>query len=191
VRVIGGSARSVPLYEVRTTTTRAMTDRVKTSLFSVLDPRLPGAHAVDLFAGAGSIGVEALSRGAASCIFVESDRACLRTIQRNLERTRLADRAEIIGRDAWRAVRDLAERGPFADIVFLDPPFRYGKSPERARLTELAARIADGLLLPNALLVYHHEFDTPGDLAVPNLAVADQRRYGRNIVTLLRRATPA
>ena len=186
MRVIGGSAGSVPLYEFKSPNTRPMTDRVKTSLFSILDPLIPDAVVVDLFAGTGALGIEALSRGAAICTFVERDRVCLRTITRNLERTRLADRARIVGRDAWRGVRELVDAGVKADLVLFDPPFLLGKPPRRPRLTELASMVADGLLAPDGVLVYHHEADTPGDLAVPSLHITDRRDYSRNVVTFFR-----
>jgi len=177
----------VPLYEVKAATTRPMTDRVKTSLFSILNPVLPDAQVVDLFAGTGSLGIEALSRGATFCTFIERDRACLRTIARNLERTKLADRGLILGRDAWRGVRELIADGTQADLVFFDPPFRMGKPPHRERLVALARMLAEGLLAPGGMLVYHHEFDTPGELGVQGLARVDERHYSRNVITMFRK----
>lgn len=188
MRVIAGSARSVPLYEVRGQTTRPMTDRVKTSLFTILTPRIPGASVVDFFAGTGSLGIEALSRGAAFCAFVERDRACVRIIERNLARTKLADRARLFSGDCGRVSHRLVALGTRADLVFLDPPFQMGKSFERARLVKLTQVITDGLLAADGLLVYHHEFDTPGDLGVSALEIEDRRDYGRNVVTLFRKA---
>jgi len=191
MRVIAGSARSVPLYEVRASTTRPMSDRVKTSLFSILMPHIPGAQVVDLFAGTGSLGIEALSRGAAFCTFVERDRACVHTIARNLERTKLAHAARLLAGESGQRVRQLVAEGTRADLVFLDPPFRMGKGAQRKRLVGLGTMIASGLLAPDGLLVYHHEFDAPGDLEAPGLVRVDQRAYGRNVITLFRRGEGA
>ena len=187
MRVIAGTARSIPLFGVKATTTRPMTDRVKTSLFSILNPRLPGAVVIDLFAGTGTQGIEALSRGAAGCTFIERDPACIRMLARNLERTHLEENATVLKYDAWSAVRDLAERGFSADMVLFDPPFRMGKALERQRLLKLVGMLCEGPLAQGGLLVYHHESDTDGELAVEGLEVTDQRKYSRNIVTFLTR----
>jgi 16S rRNA (guanine966-N2)-methyltransferase len=183
MRVIGGTARSVPLYEVEADTTRSMTDRVKTSLFSIIDLRLPGASVADLFAGTGGLGIEALSRGADHCTFVERDRACVGIIEKNLNRTRLADGALVLGVDAWRGAGDMAESGRTFDLVFLDPPFRLGLPPERSSLIELARVAADRLLVSGGMLVYHHELGAIGDLETDGLTLSDRREYGRNVIT--------
>jgi len=166
-----------------------MTDRVKTSVFSIVDPMIPGARVVDLFSGTGGLGIECLSRGAEHCTFVENDRGCVEIIRKNLERTHLADRSRVLTLDAWRGARELADTGRMFDLAILDPPFRMGEPPERARLVELVQLIADSLMAPGGLVVYHHEKGTPGDLGVSELPVADHRNYGRNIVTFFRAAT--
>ncbi len=186
MRVIGGIAGSIPLYEVKAQTTRSMTDRVKTSVFSILDSLLVDAVVLDLFAGNGGLGIEALSRGAEACTFVDRDRTCAHTIARNLERTKLRERGRIIERDARAAVTQLVSEGFHADIVLFDPPFDLGKPPRRAALEKLAERVTEELLVPHGLFVYHHEQDTAGDLNAAGLARVDQRVYGRNIVTFLR-----
>jgi len=185
VRVIGGIAGSVPLYEVKAQTTRSMTDRVKMSVFSILDPLLGDAEVLDLFAGTGGLGIEALSRGARFCTFVDRDRTCARTIARNLDRTKLADRGRILERDSRAAVAQLAAEGLRADIVLFDPPFALGKPPRRIALERLIASVAERLLAPDGLIVYHHEQDTAGGLFASGLEPVDQRNYGRNIVTFL------
>lgn len=189
MRVIGGIAGSIPLYEIKAQTTRSMTDRVKTSVFSILDPLLDDAEVLDLFAGTGGLGIEALSRGARFCTFVDRDRTCAHTIARNLDRTKLADRARIVERDARSAVTQLASEDLQADIVLFDPPFDLGKPPRRTALEKLAASVAERLLAPDGLIVYHHEQDTPGGLFASGLEPVDQRNYGRNIVTFLRLRT--
>jgi 16S rRNA (guanine(966)-N(2))-methyltransferase RsmD len=189
VRVIGGIAGSVPLYEVKAQTTRSMTDRVKTSVFSILDPLLDDAEVLDLYAGTGGLGIEALSRGARFCTFVDRDRTCARTIARNLDRTKLADRGRIIERDARAAVTQLAAEDLRVDLVLFDPPLDLGKPPRRSALEKLIASVAERLLASDGLIVYHHEQDTAGGLFATGLEPADQRNYGRNIVTFLRHKT--
>ena len=100
MRVIAGSAKGRVLRPPRTSATRPITDRAKESLFAILAPRIPGGRFLDLFAGTGSVGIEALSRGAAAATFVERSGPALAGIRHNLEVTGLAARAEVIGRVA-------------------------------------------------------------------------------------------
>jgi 16S rRNA (guanine(966)-N(2))-methyltransferase RsmD len=165
-----------------------MTDRVKTSLFSILNPRLVGSRVLDLFAGTGSMGIEALSRGATSCTFVETDRTCEEVIRKNLTKTRLADRAIIHRSNVRTALEALHGHGMQADIVLFDPPFAMGKADQREELEGLVDYLAGTVLAPDGLLVYHHEFDTAGTFSTPLLKVCDERSYGRNRVTILRHA---
>lgn len=188
IRVIAGSAGSVPLYPVKSTGTRPMTDRVKKSLFDILTPRLAGARVLDLFAGTGALGIEALSRGAESCVFVEKSRSAAETIERNLERTKFTDQGRVLGFDAWKAVAMLSDERFEADLVIFDPPFAMGKQRNRGRLATLAERVAERLLADDGLFVYHHEFDTPTDLGTESLALTDRREYTRNVVGLFVKA---
>ena len=120
LRVIAGSARGTKLKAVPGDTTRPIMDRVKEALFSIIGADIFEATFVDLYAGTGSVGIEALSRGAAHAIFVERDRRAVTTIRDNLGRTRLDDRAIVLGRDVFQALK----RPPVAraDFVFLAPP---------------------------------------------------------------------
>ena len=124
MRVIAGSARSLPLKTLKTGDTRPTTDRIKETLFNTLMPDLPGCRFLDLFAGAGAIGIEALSRGAKEAYFVEKNTDAVKIITENLKFTKLHDKAKVLKRDAYDAVAELAGNGVF-DIVFIDPP--YGK----------------------------------------------------------------
>lgn len=118
MRVIGGSARGRRLSAPRGDTTRPLTDRLKESLFSALGERVAGARVLDLFAGSGSIGLEALSRGAATAVFVETDRAALQTLRCNIDAVGLG------GDVAALSVEHYVERTPGAfDLIFLDPPY--------------------------------------------------------------------
>ena len=121
MRVIAGEAKGRTLVVPRGGATRAATDRIRETLFAILEPELPDANVLDLFAGAGSLGIEALSRGARSATFVERDAEALKALRRNLETTRFADRAHVVpaGVTAFLGARPV---GPF-DIAFVDPPF--------------------------------------------------------------------
>jgi len=184
MRVIGGSARGVPLRVPPGTLVRPTSGRVRTSLFSILGDAVAGARVADLFAGCGALGIEALSRGAAFCCFVENARPALATLNDNLAKTRLAANAEVLACDAFAAVAQLDARGPFG-LVLLDPPYRLvrgGDDPFIALVQGIAGGTA---LAPGALVVVQHDTATPIPQAIGRLAVTDQRSYGDTTLTFL------
>ncbi|MDO5702981.1 MAG: 16S rRNA (guanine(966)-N(2))-methyltransferase RsmD, partial [Lachnospiraceae bacterium] len=122
MRVIAGSARSMPLRTIKGMDVRPTTDRTKETLFNILQTRVPDCRFLDLFAGSGSIGIEALSRGAGHAVFVEKDRRVRKLIEENLVFTKLMDRARVIGGDVSAVLPQLEGGEPF-DIIFMDPPF--------------------------------------------------------------------
>ncbi len=126
MRVIAGSARRLNLKAPKGMDTRPTTDRVKESLFNMLNPDLYGCVFLDLFSGSGGIGIEALSRGAAKAVFVDRSPVCAGIIKENLDFTRLAENAEVIQSDVFAAVKKLGDRGEKFDIIFMDPPYLEG-----------------------------------------------------------------
>ena len=124
MRVIAGVARSMPLKTVKSMETRPTTDRIKETIFNILMPNIPGAKFLDLFAGAGAIGIEALSRGASSAVLVEKSKEACGIIEYNLNFTKLAHKAEVKRRDVFDSIMEMNGSGPF-DVIFIDPP--YGK----------------------------------------------------------------
>jgi 16S rRNA (guanine966-N2)-methyltransferase len=147
MRVIAGSAGGVRLVVPRDPETRPITDRVKETLFAILGGRVIDARVIDLYAGSGAIGIEALSRGASRALFVDSAPGAVKTITENLRRSRLARRGEVRRMDALRAV--LLKPGQF-DLVFLDPPYRI---EPRALQAVLAAIRATGTAAPEGRVV--------------------------------------
>jgi len=121
MRVIAGEAKGRTLVVPRGGGTRSATDRIRETLFAILEPELEGAQVLDLFAGAGTLGIEALSRGATRATFVERDSEAVKALRRNLATTNFADRSEVVAANVV-AYLESRPRGPF-DIVFCDPPF--------------------------------------------------------------------
>ncbi len=121
MRVIAGTARSLPLKTPEGLDTRPTTDRIKETLFNMLQMDIPGCVFVDLFSGSGGIGIEALSRGARKVYFVENASSALKCIQQNLSFTKLEDRAIVLKQDACSALGSIFEKE--ADIIFMDPPY--------------------------------------------------------------------
>ena len=126
MRVIAGSARRLLLKAPDGMDTRPTADRVKESLFNMLNPDLYGCAFLDLFSGSGAIGIEALSRGAQRAVLVDASMECAGIIKQNLEVTRLGENAEIINEDVYAAIERLGRRGDKFDIIFMDPPYAAG-----------------------------------------------------------------
>lgn len=177
MRVVGGACAGMRLAAPAGTGTRPVADRVKETLFGILSDRVVDARAADLYAGSGSLGIEALSRGAAHCVFVERHRGAASTIRENLERTRLTDRAQISVADVDRFLaRDPDTR---FDLCFLDPP--YAERNILPRLERLAAWLS-----PEAIVVVKHFWRTPIQLP-PQLGSTRVRRFGETALTFLER----
>jgi 16S rRNA (guanine(966)-N(2))-methyltransferase RsmD len=174
MRVIAGTARGVPLTAPRDRSTRPITDRVKETLFAILGDRVPDARVLDLYAGSGAVGIEALSRGAASVDFVERARESLSVLRANLERTRLGDAARVHAADVERFVATTDARW---DLVVADPP--YEARAIVAPLRGVAARID-----PGGMLVLKHFWRTEPP-EIEGLTTSRQRRFGETMLTFM------
>jgi 16S rRNA (guanine966-N2)-methyltransferase len=152
VRVVSGSAKGRPLKAVPGTGTRPTTDKVKEALFSMVGPYFEGGTALDLFAGSGGLGIEALSRGMDKAVFVDLESKSIEVIRMNLKATKLEDQAAVYRNDAGRALKALAKRGTTFDLVFLDPPYRM-KNGHELMLTMHELE----LLEPEATIVLEYE----------------------------------
>ena len=183
-RVIAGTARAIRL-EAPGPGTRPLADRVKQTLFAILEPDLPGARFLDLFAGSGAAGIEALSRGAVHATFVERDQRAIRSIHANLERTGLANvgRATIVRADAVDWLHRPTDE-PF-DISLVDPPY-----DEPALLIEALEALA-GHLTPRARVVAKHFWRTAPPATVGLLASERERRFGETALTFYRQRDDA
>lgn len=125
MRIIAGTARSLPLKTVPGMETRPTSDKIKETLFNVMQADVPGSYFLDLFAGSGQIGLEALSRGASCCVFVENSRKAAKCIEENIAFTKFGQNSRLIVSDAIAALHTLEGRYTF-DLIFMDPPYRQG-----------------------------------------------------------------
>lgn len=174
MRVIAGTARSLRLKTPDGPDTRPTTDRIKETLFNMLQPYLGGALFVDLFSGSGGIGIEALSRGARHAYFVENDKRALFCIQENLQFTHLAEQATVLKTDVLSALYGIHEKE--ADIVFMDPPYDCGHE-ERA----LAALRDLPWVTENTLLVIETSLKTDiSRVEEMGFSVEKEKRYRTN-----------
>jgi 16S rRNA (guanine966-N2)-methyltransferase len=181
-RVIAGTARSIRL-DAPGAGTRPLADRVKQTLFAILEPDLPGARFLDLFAGSGAAGIEALSRGAAHATFVERDPGAIRTIRSNLRRTRLEgqDRVTVIRADVLAWLRDPARAaGAPYDLVLVDSPY-----DEPTDLTTALDTVSP-VVTRGARVVAKHFWRSAPPPMIGLLASERERRFGDTALTFYR-----
>ncbi len=136
LRVIGGTRKGARLRTPSGLGTRPLLGRIKEALFSILDPLIGSREFLDLFAGSGSVGIEALSRGAAACTFVEQDAACVRIIKENLHTLELHNQSNVMRADVRSALRRLDKAARQFDLIFIGPP--YGQNLAHQTLIQLA-----------------------------------------------------
>lgn len=177
MRVISGRAKGRKLKRVPGDSTRPIMDRVKENLFNILGSFVPGTRWLDLFAGTGQVGIEALSRGAEHVVFVDNVSAAIRTIEHNLEHTQLASGATVLRRDAFRFLEDPL-LAPF-DLIYVAPPQYKG-----IWSTVLAAidRQASALLTPDGIVVVQIDPKEEEPLPLANLQRYDERGYGSTLL---------
>ena len=180
MRVISGSARGRKLKSPKSDETRPIMDRVKTALFDILAPDINGIRVLDLFAGTGAVGIEALSRGAEAATFIELSPDAWRLVRENLALTHLSDRAEVLRADAFAYLQQAAAANRRFDLVYVAPP-QYEDLP-RAALSQLdAAPLTepDGLVIVQIDPQERADLDT---LPLQRLQKYDERKYGSTLL---------
>lgn len=186
MRVIAGSARGVKLTAPAGMQTRPTSDRVKEALFSIIASRsdLAGARVLDICAGTGSLGIEALSRGGNSCCFIEQDRSVLTILEKNLVRAGLDSRGEMLMIDAVKGLNRLSKQGKEFDIVFFDPPY---SSDLYTAVPDMLSSLA--LLANGGLLVAECSSRNPLTDHMGDLVKVDRRVYGDTALEFFVRET--
>jgi 16S rRNA (guanine966-N2)-methyltransferase len=188
MRIIAGEFRGRRLLDPEQlaggSVTRPITDRVKQSLFDILTPRINGSRVYDCFAGTGSMGLEAISRGAQTALFFERDRSALTRLQKNIESLRVENRCQVIAMDIFKWFSVNAEVEARADVIFLDPPYRFLRE-KPSELAKLARQMSEGHLAADGMIVFRHE--RGDELPLPGLACIDRREYGSMVLELLNR----
>lgn len=190
MRVIAGSARGHRLDCPPGLDVRPAPEIARAALFNILCQEVADAEVLDLFAGVGSVGIEALSRGAARAVFVEINGRHKAFLEKNLQHTRLADRAEVLTQDAFRTPEWCARTGRKFDIIYMGPPFpMYREAADKAALVDLADRLADGgVLKPGGVLILQSDERESLPESTRALKQDDRRIYGRNAFAFYRRA---
>jgi 16S rRNA (guanine966-N2)-methyltransferase len=183
VRVIGGEFKGRQLSVTRGRRIRPTSDRVREAIFDILGPVWTFRRVLDLFAGTGSLGIEALSRGAEEAVFVEQGKGALTVLKGNLKALGLKSRAWVLPLTAKRGIAVLGERGEVFDLIFMDPP--YGKDVVGKTLEEIARR---GILSSAGVIVAEH---ASRDRILPplGLTLSQQRRYGDTTVSFFHKVS--
>ena len=182
MRIIGGEARGRTLVAPAGAKTRPTQDYVRESLFNILRGDVEDARVLDLFAGTGALSLEAISRGAAEAVLIDTDRAACDAIRQNIERVRAKERCRLIPRDYRQAVDMLAAGAKAFDLVFIDPPYRMENTGEMC-----AALYDKGLLSEGCLLVVEHRRGKAPQLD-SRFEACDLRKYGDTEITFVRLA---
>jgi 16S rRNA (guanine966-N2)-methyltransferase len=190
LRIIAGIHRHREIDAPPGMTTRPMTDRVRESLFNIIQTIVPDAVVLDLFSGSGALGIESLSRGAASCTFVDTGGTAIEIIEANCQRLRLTDQARILRRDVLRAGPWLKPAGAAAyTLIFADPPYAMTASPEgRSQLREMAAKLVSlGVVATGATVMLRAERGVDVELPWEGFTLDDTRSYGTTTLYLMTR----
>ncbi|WP_010269711.1 16S rRNA (guanine(966)-N(2))-methyltransferase RsmD [Paenibacillus senegalensis] len=179
MRVISGTARGRPLKAVPGEGTRPTTDKVKEAVFSILNPYLQGGWVLDLFAGTGGLGIEALSRGMDHAVFIDLERKSVEVIRHNIDTAGFREQAEVYRNEAQRALKALAKREVKFALVFLDPPYRLKTMEEL-----LLKLVGYELLEPEAIIVAEHDRSNRYPETVDGLQQIRRADYGDTAITI-------
>ena len=180
MRVISGKLKGKRLFSAKGLNLRPTSDRVKEAIFDILQDRIQGQQVLDLFAGTGALGIEALSRGARRVVFIEKSRPSLAALHRNIEDCKFKEQGEILSREVTVGIKILENRAESFAIIFLDPP--YGK---RLAQTTLEVLARSSIISPETLMVAEHSA-TEEINSIPGLQRMDRRKYGSTQVSFFR-----
>lgn len=174
MRIVGGTYKSRVLLEFKGNAVRPTADKVRESLFNILQNRIYGSDFLDLFSGTGAMGIEAVSRGAKSVTFNDKSRESIELIKKNLEKLGISDGVKVVNFDAESLLSVSLDK---FDIVYIDPPYK-------SDFGEKALKVASRVLNRNGIVVYENEKPFSGE--VDGLIKYDERKYGRVYLTFFK-----
>ena len=180
MRIISGTSRGKKLRTLRGQAIRPTSDRVKESIFNILGEEVDGKHVLDLFAGTGNLGIEALSRGATRTVFVEKEKLAIDLIKKNLSHCGFDDRFHIITGEVERAIRHLHRKGEVFDLIFLDPPYRRGLVQKTLGILQ-----AQPLHHEDSILVIEHDRRETLSELTEGWTLARKRQFGDTVVSFI------
>jgi 16S rRNA (guanine966-N2)-methyltransferase len=180
MRIIGGRFKGRKLHTFSGSAIRPTSDRMREAIFNILSKQVQGAVVLDLFSGSGALGIEAMSRGARSVLFIDKDRRSISLIEKNIESCHLRNQTRVMRWDVANNLKCLKQLQACFTLVFMDPP--YEQSLIQPTLTHLHE---SGALLPSASVVIEHSAHESVPREMLPFKFADERKYGKNLVTFL------
>ncbi len=190
MRVISGKAKGKRLSTLSSKRTRPILDRVKESLFNILGDFIVDSIVLDLFAGTGSLGIEALSRGAKRCLFVDNDMHAVQVIKKNLQDTRFLERSLVLKKNVFALSAFLTDKRMKFDLILVAPPYKLIDldSKDREKIFSLLDECVSGQILNRRgiIVLQHHKKQIVSQDNFKQLKVFDKRRYGNTQLTFLR-----
>jgi 16S rRNA (guanine(966)-N(2))-methyltransferase RsmD len=179
MRVVSGNFKGRQLKAVPGVTTRPTTDKVKEAIFNMVGPYFDGGIALDLFAGSGGLGIEAMSRGIERCIFVDREAKAIQTIHKNLEICHASEASEVYRNDAERAIKAIIKRELRFELIFLDPPYKQQKL--KALITSVSE---NNLLQKGGFIVTEHGSDVQLPVEIDQFIQIKYETYGMTSITV-------
>lgn len=179
MRIIGGEFRSRKLKSPSSGLTRPTKDRVREAVFSMIAGRICNSRVLDLFAGSGAYGLEALSRGAASCVFVDNDMECEGVMSENIEKLKISEKAKVMRKDAGKYIEELGKNGEKFDIIFIDPPYSLGASRNILIMIERYDILSD-----SGLLIAEHSSKESIPEGQGDVSIYKQKSYGITSISI-------
>ena len=181
LRIIGGELKGRKLYTIPGTLIRPTSDRLRESIFNILSYLVKEAVVLELFAGTGALGIEALSRGAKSAVFIENNKTALSVVERNILSCAVDNRSQIIRWNIAKNLNCIRSIGSTFDLIFMDPPYNKGMiKPTLLNLHD------SGSLENNACIVIEHNYLEPIPETCKHFELTDQRKYGKKLISFMR-----
>lgn len=178
LRVISGKARGLKLDSPKNQDVRPTTDRVKESLFNIINPYIRESNILDLFAGTGSLGIECLSRGAKNCVFVDKSKDSINIIKSNVKKARVENESTILNVDFKDAVKRLSSQNQKFDVIFMDPPYYENMFIECLKIIDEL-----NLLYEDGIIIVEHDTKDLFDESIGNLVKSRDKKYGNTTLT--------
>lgn len=182
MRIIGGDAKGRRIYSPKVSKIRPTSDGIKESLFNILQ-EISGKTFLDLFAGCGNVGLEALSRGAARVVFVEKNPVMANAIRRNLKELGISNNYEILEKEVAKAIKKMRNKGERFDFIFADPPY------EKGFIREIVQCLGEGeMISPSGVVIVQHSIrEDMQETLTGTLMLTDQRRYGDTLISFFKK----
>ena len=177
MRVISGKARGLKLNTPKNEDVRPTTDRVKESLFNIINSYVMDSNVLDLFAGSGNLGIEAISNGAKKCVFVDNNHQCIKVIHENIKELKIEDKSTFIESDYRKALEMFKDKGYVFDIIFVDPPYR-----EHILLEILETVRDNGLLSSSGIIILEYNYEYSNE--IEGYILLKKKKYGDKFISI-------